>query len=95
MDVICQYSLTVRIHTVQISVVSFHFNHVGLFVFFICLQSWQRTNIGFVLFGSFVIAFTAPRQLQFSYPVEEQREGDGEERFRQHTIQREEGRKGS
>lgn len=51
----------------------------------------------FVLFCSYIIVLTAPRQLQFSSPVQEQREGDGEERFRQHTrpIQREEGRKGT
>lgn len=42
-----------------------------------------------------IIVFAA-HQLQFSSPVQEQREGDGEERFRQHTrpSQREEGRKG-
>lgn len=54
-------------------------------------------HICFVLFCSYAIVFAASHQLQFSSPVQEQREGDGEERLRQHTrpIQREEGRKGS
>lgn len=47
-----------------------------------------------VLFYSYVIVLPAPHELQFSCPVQEQREGDGEERLREHTrpIQREERR---
>lgn len=51
----------------------------------------------FVLFCSYTNVFAAPHQLQFSYPVQEQREGDGEERLRECTgpVQREEGREGA
>lgn len=42
------------------------------------------------------LVFAATRRLQLASPVEEQREGDGEERHWWHArpIQREEGRKG-
>lgn len=51
----------------------------------------------FVLFCLYIIVFPAPHHLQLSFPVQEQREGDGEERLREHTrpIQREEGREGA